>query len=181
MSHLSNLKSEMISLAQYYKLPEIFQDDITTDIESLKRFDGLSLVWILRSCGTVLVPTKIGVNPIYITNWLSVDHGQQIIPFYADTRTGLIEKIDLEQAEKLIMQMPCNLSSFQKKEELVDSVNAVLERGCEMRIWGVFKSPTSVKSVGGWKEWQSYFRSTENQLMAEFIGKAIRFHGSLQK
>ncbi|MCD6764643.1 hypothetical protein LTS69_22970, partial [Escherichia coli] len=59
-----------------------------------------------------------------------------VVPFSVDTRTGLIEKIDFEQAEKLIMQMPCNLSSLQNKEYLVDQVNRVLQRGCEMRIWG---------------------------------------------
>ncbi|HBW9889486.1 TPA: hypothetical protein MFX52_21275 [Klebsiella pneumoniae] len=56
MSHLNNLKSVMISLAAEHKLPEIYQDDITTDVESLDRFDGLRLVWLLRSCGSVLVP-----------------------------------------------------------------------------------------------------------------------------
>lgn len=44
MSHLNNLKSVMISLAAEHKLPEIYQDDITTDVESLDRFDGLRLV-----------------------------------------------------------------------------------------------------------------------------------------
>lgn len=48
MSHLNNLKSVMISLAAEHKLPEIYQDDITTDVESLDRFDGLRLVWLLR-------------------------------------------------------------------------------------------------------------------------------------
>ncbi|WP_254428332.1 hypothetical protein [Salmonella enterica] len=112
MSHLNNLKSVMISLAAEHKLPEIYQDDITTDVESLDRFDGLRLVWLLRSCGSVLVPAEVGVNPIYITHWLWSNHGQQVVPFSVDTRTGLIEKIDFEQAEKLIMQMPCNLSSW---------------------------------------------------------------------
>ncbi|WP_242688544.1 hypothetical protein ACSLVK_01090 [Photorhabdus tasmaniensis] len=60
------------------------------------RFDGLRLVWLLRSCGSVLVPTEIGVNPIYITHWLWSNHGQQVVPFSVDTRTGLIEKIDFE-------------------------------------------------------------------------------------
>ncbi|QED82113.1 hypothetical protein FTV90_25870 (plasmid) [Escherichia coli] len=175
MSHLNNLKSVMISLAAEHKLPEIYQDDITTDVESLDRFDGLRLVWLLRSCGSVLVPAEVGVNPIYITHWLWSNHGQQVVPFSVDTRTGLIEKIDFEQAEKLIMQMPCNLSSLQNKEYLVDRVNRVLQRGCEMRIWGIFESPSSVESVGGWKEWQSYFSSTGNRLMADFVGKAIRF------
>lgn len=39
----------------------------------------------------------------------------------------------------------------------------------------IFESPSSVESVGGWKEWQSYFSSTGNRLMADFVGKAIRF------
>jgi len=114
MSHLNNLKSVMISLAAEHKLPEIYQDDITTDVESLDRFDGLRLVWLLRSCGSVLVPAEVGVNPIYITHWLWSNHGQQVVPFSVDTRTGLIEKIDFEQAEKLIMQPESDFFSFPK-------------------------------------------------------------------
>ncbi len=46
MSHLNNLKSVMISLAAEHKLPEIYQDDITTDVESL-------------CCGQVFLDTPI--------------------------------------------------------------------------------------------------------------------------
>ncbi|MEC6096366.1 hypothetical protein [Enterobacter hormaechei] len=74
MSHLNNLKSVMISLAAEHKLPEIYQDDITTDVESLDRFDGLRLVCLLLEvlCGSVLVPAEVGVNQIYITHWFVV-------------------------------------------------------------------------------------------------------------
>jgi hypothetical protein len=61
------------------------------------------------------------------------------------------------------------------REQLTEQVTQVLERGCELRIWGLFESPNSVSAVGGWKEWQAYFSSTGNRLMADFMGKAIRF------
>lgn len=119
MSQIKNLKTVMVSLANEHKLPEINQKDITADVESLDVFKGLRLVWLLRTCGSILVPTEIGVDPTYITHWLWSNHGQSVIPYSVDTNTGLIEKIDFVQAEKLIMQVPCNLSSLQNKDFLV--------------------------------------------------------------
>ncbi len=122
--------------------------------------------WCQRKLALIRSISPIGCGLTTVNRWF---HSLWI------PARGLIEKIDFEQAEKLIMQMPCNLSSLQNKEYLVDQVNRVLQRGCEMRIWGIFESPSSVESVGGWKEWQSYFSSTGNRLMADFVGKAIRF------
>lgn len=179
MTHLSDqldrIKATMENVAASFKLPEIYQNDLAADFDSLARFDGTKLVWLLRTCGTVLVPAQLGVDPGYITHWLWGNHGQDVIPFIVDTRTGLVEKTTFEEAEKLILKQPFNLSSTLPREQLVEQVNRVLERGCELGIWGMFESPKSVSAVGGWKEWQAYFSSTGNRLMADFMGKAIRF------
>ncbi len=73
------------------------------------------------------------------------------------------------------MRFVCNLPRRYSALEGDKQVTQVLERGCELRIWGLFESPNSVSAVGGWKEWQAYFSSTGNRLMADFMGKAIRF------
>lgn len=172
---IDQIKTTMEHVAASLKMPERFQDDLKADLESLNRFNGTKLVWILRTCGSVLVPAEIGVNPVHITHWLWGDHGQDVVPFIVDTKSGLVEKTTFEKAEKLIMKQPCNISSTMSREKLVEQVTQVLEKGCELRIWGVFESPNLVSAVGGWKEWQAYFSSTGNRLMADFIGKAIRF------
>lgn len=172
---IDRIKATMENVAASLKLPELYQNDLEADLESLNRFNGTKLVWLLRTCGTVLVPAQLGVDPGYITHWLWGNHGQDVVPFIVDTSTGLVEKTTFEKAEKLIMQPPCNISSTMSREQLTEQVTQVLERGCELRIWGLFESPNSVSAVGGWKEWQAYFSSTGNRLMADFMGKAIRF------
>ncbi|MFC6674308.1 hypothetical protein [Marinobacterium aestuariivivens] len=175
VDHLDRIKATMETVAASLKLPEYYRNDLAMDFDSLNRFNGTKLVWLLRTCGTVLVPAKLGVDPGYITHWLWGNHGQEVVPFIVDTQTGIVEKTTFEKAEKLIMEQPCNLSSAMPREALIEQVNAVLERGCEQRIWGVFESPNSVPAVGGWSEWQAYFSSTGNRLMADFLGRAIRF------
>lgn len=173
--HIERIKTTMKNASDSHKLPEFYRDDLSLDFDSLERFSGTKLIWLLRSCGTVLVPARLGVDPGYITHWLWGSHGQKIVPFIVDPQAGSVEMITFEEAEQLIMQPPCSLSSGMSSMELAEAVNGVLERGCEQRIWGVFNSPVSVSSIGSWSEWQSYFSNTGNRLMADFIGKAIRF------
>lgn len=173
--HLDRIKAAMANVANSLKLPEHYQNDLSIDFDNVDRFKGAKLVWLLRTCGTVLVPARLGVDPGYVTHWLWGNHGQEIVPFIVDTQSGLVEKTTFEKAEKLILEPPCHLNSAMSPEKLTSEVNAVLERGCEQRLWGIFESPNTVASIGDWNEWRSYFSSTGNQLMADFMGKAIRY------
>jgi hypothetical protein len=175
VDHRDRIKATMDNVAASLKLPELYRNDLESDYKSLKRFNGTTLIWLLRTCGTILVPTKLGADPAYITHWLWGNHGQEVVPFIVDTKNGVVEKTSFEKAEKLIMEPPCILSSTSPREELTKQVNRVLDRGCRLGIWGVFDSPSSIADVGGWVEWQAYFNSTGNRLMADWIGKAIRF------
>jgi len=164
----------MISLSEDFKLPQYPQSDLDFDFEAIEQFDGLKLIWLLRTDGTVLVPIQMGVNPIDISYWLWSTHGQKVIPFLIDTTTGLIEKIDFEQAEKLIMKMPCVLSVFQDKQGIINHVNDVLKKGAKLHIWGAFKPLEIANFEESWKEWQDHFFSIGNRLMFNFMEKAIR-------
>jgi hypothetical protein len=173
-NHSARLKATMENVAASVKLPEFYKTDLELDFETLEKFSGTKLVWLLRSCGTVLVPARLGVDPCYVTHWLWGNHGQEIVPFIVDTKTGLIEKTTFEKAERLICEPPCKLSSTMSQDQLHNEVNRVLERGCELRIWGIFESPNSISAIGNWSSWQSYFSTTGNRPMADFMGKAIR-------
>ncbi len=167
----------MLSISSQHNLPEVFRSDLDEDFDKLQKFDGHQLIWLLRTAGTVLVPTLAGVNPVYITHWISSDHGQRIESYLIDTRTSTIEPITLKEAEDLITRPPYNLSTLKDKEELRKIVDAVISRGCTLGLWGVFNSPSSLNAIGNgnWSDWLSYFSSSGNTLMKDFIGKAIRF------
>ncbi|EGR3956544.1 hypothetical protein DDN39_01120 [Vibrio cholerae] len=175
MSILEKMKAEMLNLSQKLKLPEVYAGDVEQDLTLIEQFSGYQMLWVLRTCGSALIPLKAGVHPVHVTHWIWGNSGQQIFVFHVNTQHGTIEKVDFEEAERLIMQQPCHLSSSMKREEIISYVDRVLSNGCNLRIWGVFDSPKHSCSVGGWSQWQQYFRSSGNHLMADFIGKAIRF------
>lgn len=172
---IERIKGAMKSVSDSLKLPEAFRSDLDVDKQELSRFDGSNFVWLLRTSGTVLVPTRLGIDPAYITYWLWGNHGQEVVPFFVSADTGMIEKITFERAEQLIMQPPCELSSMMSNQELSEAVNSTLERGCKLKIWGMFESPSSVSTIGGWSNWQSYFANSGNRMMTDFMGKAIRY------
>lgn len=172
---IEKIKAEMLSISKKNKLPEIYKEDLSHDISLIENFIGRKLVWVLRTCGSALVPTKVGVHPCHVTHWIWGNSGQQIVTYAIDTLTGVIEKIDFEEAERMIMQPPRQLSISLGKEVITKQVNEALALGCELKIWGVFESPSSIDSIGSWAQWQRYFLTSGNLLMADFLGKAIRF------
>ncbi len=176
MSKFLNIKNLMLSISNQQNLPEVFRSDLDLDFERLKTFDGHQLIWLLRTAGTVLVPINVGVNPVYITHWIPSDHGQRIEAYLIDTRTSTMEPISLKKAKDLISRPPHNLSILKEKKELPKIVDAVISRGCTLGLWGVFNSPSSLNTInnGNWSDWISYFSSSGNTLMTDFIDRAIR-------
>lgn len=170
---LQRVQTAMKSVAESLKLPKHSQGDLAEDLESLDRFNGTNLIWLLRTNGSVLVPTHYGVDPTYVTHWLWGNHGQEVIPFIIGN--GVVERCSLDAADKLIHEPPFNITLTMPPEELIAAVDSVLENGCTQRIWGVFASPESISTIGGWNDWQNYFASTGNRLMSDFLGKAIRY------
>jgi len=164
----------MQDIAADLELPVNYQSDLHTDFKLLTKYKDENLIWLLRTHGTVLIPSQLGVDPGYLTHWLWGSHGQKVVPFLIDTKTGLVEKISFEEAENLIMKPPSNLSLEPSRKCLTYKVNNVLEKGCDLRIWGMFETPKSISDIGNWTEWQAYFSTTGNRLMADYIGKAIR-------
>lgn len=174
-NNLERVKAAMTNISQSLQLPAHYPEDFDKDLETLSDSQGGKWLWLLRTCGTVLVPLNVGVHPVYINYWLQGSHGQKVVCFVVDTHTGLVTQATFDEAEKLVEQPPKNLHSSMSQEQLVHAVHAVLAHGCERRLWGMFESPTSIESFSSWQKWQSYFRSIDNSVMVEFMAKAVRF------
>lgn len=176
--NITRIQATMKQVAAIRKLPKHNRGDLEVDMdyESLSRFYGSKLVWILRTNGSVLVPAHLGVDPCYVTYWLWGNHGQEVITLIVDTLSGVVEKVTYEEAEKLIMEPPCHISTDLTAEALVKKIDAVLARGCKEQIWGIFNSPSSIQAIGSWHEWQRYFQQIGNQPMANLMGKALQYH-----
>ena len=179
-NNIERTKATMVSISQSLGLPEHYPEDMTKDLQSLSDSKGGKWLWLLQTSGTVLVPLQVGVHPTYVNYWLHSNHGQRIVCFVVDSRKGMVTQTTFSEAEKLIGRVPKTLYSSMSQEELVDAVHSVLEQGCERKLWGMFDSPESIDAFGTWQKWQTYFRSMENDVMADFMAKAVRFAQSKQ-
>lgn len=173
-TNLQYVQETMRDVAARLKLPENYVQDVDADVSMIGRYPT-PCVWLLRTSGSVLVPARLGVDPAYITHWLWGNHGQEVVPFIVDLEHRRVEKVSFEKAEALIMELPCQISATENKQTIAKKVDHVLEQGVNLRIWGLFNPPSAVQSVGGWSNWQNYFANSGNHLMANFMGKAIRF------
>lgn len=174
MNKISSMQTIMEVLAKNFKPAEGYWDEVDQDIQSLYRFDGHTLIWLLMAQKCVLVPTQVGANPLCITGWIWSKGKQPMAAYSLNTRNGSVEKISIEDAEKLIMLPPCNLSILQGPEKITKRVDDVLKKGCAMLIWRCSDAPSPAQTFAGWKAWMNYFHLTQNALMRDFMEKAIR-------
>ena len=173
---LIKLHLRMLGLAKTHHLPVAYKEDLDDDLRILKNFKGKCFVWLLRTNGSTLVPIGVGADPIHITHWLFSNHGQRILAFQVDSKLGTIEKITFTQAEKLIQQLPLEISTLFSPKDTTDGIAKVLEDGLSGGVWGVFSSP----NIGSydWEKWRTYFATSGNDLMKSFMDKAIRLRSS---
>lgn len=166
------LHHRMLGIAKSHHLPELYANDLNDDLRILKVFEGCKFVWLLRTCGSTLVPVSVGADPAHVTHWLFSKHGQRVLAFVVDSAVGTIEKIDFEQAEALIQQCPLSITSFTSSETILRDVNAILTNGVNKGVWGCFERPSI--NVNDWISWSGYFRSSGNSVMLSLMDKAIK-------
>lgn len=167
------LHQRMVQVANSYSLPELFRSDLDLDLPILESYEGYRMVWLLRTCGSTLVPIGIGADPVLITAWLDKGHGQVVVPFLVDTHQRTIEKVSFQLAEKLMQEPPAQLSTFLTQDCLRESVCKILQEGHDRGVWGTFQSPAI--AVNDWKAWLNYFSNAHNVVMQSFMRQAIRF------
>lgn len=173
-NNVERAKEAMMNISLSLGLPENYRGDLDQDLETLSKASAGKWLWLLRTHGTVLAPLNVGVHPVYVNYWLESNHGQKIFCFVVDPRAGMVSQVSFDSAKKLIELAPKILYKSMPQEELVGAVHSVLEEGCKRGLWGIFDSPSSVDAFGSWQQWQSYFRSMDNEVMADFMAKAIR-------
>lgn len=173
-------KAAMKTMSQTLGLPEYYRTDLTMDFETLGKSPGGKWLWLLRTCGTVLVPLYSGVHPVNVKYWLDSNHDQTVVCFLVDCEQKLVSQITSAEADKLVDLPPRVLTAGMSVQELRDSVQSVLEHGCANGLWGIFESPSSIESIGSWQDWLSYFRSMNNDVMSDFMAKAVRIAANKQ-
>ncbi len=162
--------SAMQLAAEKNNLPVVFKNDLEQDYRILQNHNT-DFIWLLRTGGTVLTPIGVGVEPVYITYWKYQNHGQRVIPFLVNKSAGYIEKIAMERAEKLILQLPSQLNTFMSSDAIVQKVQSVLEEGKKKKIWGTFVSPDI--EISDWSEWLNFFILSDNELMKVYLQRAM--------
>ncbi len=170
---IERITQQMTQASCSHKLPKAYTEDLEMDFNDLPKYleQGIDVIWILRSYGTVMVPMGIGADPSYVTSWLWRDHGQQIKTFHI-SKEG-VRPVSFEEAESLMMRHPAQLSTLDSIETIREAVDAVLRRGTEMRIWGIWDA-VRLEQFSGLVQWHRHFSNANNCVMADFTAKALR-------
>jgi hypothetical protein len=152
------------TLAQSLSLPETHQFDVETDLSILKGYGEVNYIWVLRTEGTTLLPLKLGVNPLSLTKWFN--NKDRI--FFLNVKDDIVTEINEEKAASLINEKPLNIDEW---PDDIDSLDRKVKAVLGYRHWGIFLTPDY--PLDDWGVWLGYFRTTKNQLMSNFIEKAL--------
>lgn len=165
-----SLKDRMQAVSDEIGYPRHFKSDLDVDFNLVEKYHGSQMIWLLREHGTVMVPLKMGVDPVMITGWMEKGN---TFPFLVDTSSGEVTPLSAQEAIEVVNKPPIELNREASKENLIEKVNGILEKGCENGIWGLFQKPI-FDEFETWSAWLAYFRSTNNAVMIDFMAKAIR-------
>lgn len=176
---IDRIKQQMKNASSSHNLPQAYPEDLDMDFNDLPKYleQGIEVVWLLRTYGTVMVPAGIGAHPGYITNWLWGDHGQQIKAFHISTEG--VRPVSHDEAEALIMRPPAKITSFDSVETLRETVDLVLRRATDLKIWGMWDA-VRLEQFSSLAKWHSYFVQAGNVVMSDFTARALRYIQSKQ-
>lgn len=187
---LLNLIASMKGVCLKRSLPESHQADIGIDISLIREWRHeltprypTRFIWVLRSCGTVIMPIGVGFDPGTIEYWFDMaDSGttRQAMETYLIDGDG-VKAISKSKARKLAHIAPKDgLDSFDIKElelQVCWFIGAGLERG----NWGMLGIPSRLKQITDWSEWRLFFQERGNTVMEDYMKAAIAKREQLLK
>ena len=157
------------------KLPIAYRSDISADLDSLLKYERsgavMEFVWLLRECGTVLFPIRVGASPVHVTHWLDEKNGQIVEAYHLTAVKSLIEPGAIEYQLK-----PIGWAEASRLANLRPTGNAIdtIKFGCDMGFWSTFSTPSYEDFAGGLPEWRKYFAMSSNQMMVDHIDTTLR-------
>ena len=173
----NNVYAEMINISKKHDLPKFYKEDLVLDKTDLDRFEGKDFIWVLRTCGTNLVPLYSGVHPCFVTNYfVGPGTDDNAIPYLISGNT--ITQLSNEKALELIQTPPSLVGATDSLDCLIDRVNDLLLYSKEKRMHGTFV-PTNHEPEE-WLKWLSSFRDNGNDLMVNFMEDVIRLREKLK-
>jgi len=174
MLKLKILPYRMLSIAKYYQSSSSSAEDY---VQKTKRvlldYPGSSFLWLVTDERSVLIPLRLGVDPMYLP---ANNKSMTLFHIHSD---GEIEKVSYSCAEELIAATPNrDLSSLSSEFEVFAAVKASLVEGV---VKGVWRESLAIEETGSWVllQWREYFISEKNSLMVGFLDEGIRLINSL--
>jgi hypothetical protein len=159
----------MLVTSASYGLPKSFLPDLDTDLAIANEQSHKSMIWILRTHGTLLVPLNSGIDPACVTYWRYSAHGQTVVMFLLSPSEGLLEKITMAKAEELIHKLPFDVSSLKSIDSTLIQWRNLVSEGLEKGYWN--ESGLSVDS--SLPEWLALFVRSNNPVMVALLKKLM--------
>lgn len=157
----------LVNASAPFGLPVVGLDDFNLDTQVLNRQENSqkNYLWIVKSCGSVLLPVGQGVNPNYANMCFEQAHQAFCIV------RGEVTPIETSEAKKLAYQMPFEVERCLTLDLLIDKVTVLLSRATVNSHVLATCELTEDSSWGAWKRW---FESIDHPVMVEFMGRAIK-------
>jgi len=177
MSNLSKIHHRMLDMVcinkdAYHFFIHQFRNSIKEDIRTLIQFQQITskFIWIVKPDDVVLIPLKVGINPLLLARHLYSETGLEAHIYLIDIVKGTIEPITHIQAECFIGHQPIKPSITNSELELITNMQSVLDKGKKLKAWGEIDLSSDRQY---WPQWSAFFLRSKNQLMFSLIGKTL--------
>lgn len=169
MLNFKSIKEAMIKLVETHNMPIAYKDDLNIDYSLLERAaieqGSAEYIWILRPHGTCLIPLYRGANPVHISAWESVDN------LFFHIAGNHVNRVNYDIAYTLISEFPFAPNKNSSMSDLMGEMDKVLNDPIVQS--SAFEVVHLNSTFSSWTEWARWFSQTDNQMMFEFMTKAI--------
>ncbi|QIR16343.1 hypothetical protein [Shewanella aestuarii] len=172
MLNATEIIKKMTEISNSFDMPKAYKEDLNIDFSLIKQAETQSnsteYVWILRENGTCLIPLYCGANPVHVSAWESSDY------HYFHIAGANVNQINFKFALSLANEFPFNPTKVTSMSQLMADMDRLLSGSIVQS--SAFEVVHLTTSLSSWSDWQKWFASTKNTMMAEFMIKAIKQH-----
>ncbi|BDP33312.1 hypothetical protein R7D97_16275 [Vibrio sp. Vb5031] len=156
--------------AESVNLPKFYKEDLDIDFSNLKKYGNREYVWMLRECGSLLLPLRIGASPFLLEYYMRQDSTARFFHVKGYDEVTFKE-LKHKDVESLICKPPIEFGLILNSDDLIAKVRKVLnDRNVASSGLVTKEIPTTPTH---WSEWLSFFNGN-NDVMTQVMTRAIK-------
>lgn len=168
---------KMKNHAESVDLPKFYKEDLEMDFSNLKKYGNREYVWMLRECGSLLLPLRIGASPFLLEYYMRQDSTAR---FFHVKGFGEVtfKELKHKDVESLISQPPIEFGLINCPDDLISKVGKVL-KDRNITTSGLVTKEMETTPIH-WSEWKKFFDGN-NDVMTNVMTRAINMLNDFSK